>query len=195
MSVTSSDWTGDSSRPQWYPADYGFVPDTLAEDGDPLDTLVLLEDPTFPGCVVRARPVGVFWMGRRERSGRQDHLPPGGRPRLRDGDRPRRPPRPPAGRDRPLLRRVQGSRAGKGFGHPGLRGSSGRPGRDRSGPGPSQRVIGFSDFTGRTIRPKVALTTPAKEAYQHATAVRIPNQPAALISSLVTCLWSTWRPK
>jgi inorganic pyrophosphatase len=45
-----------------YPADYGFVPDTLAEDGDPLDALVLVEDPTFPGCVVRARPLGVFWM-------------------------------------------------------------------------------------------------------------------------------------
>jgi inorganic pyrophosphatase len=45
-----------------YPADYGFIPDTLAEDGDPLDALVLLEDPTFPGCWVRARPVGVFWM-------------------------------------------------------------------------------------------------------------------------------------
>jgi inorganic pyrophosphatase len=45
-----------------YPADYGFVPDTLAEDGDPLDALVLLEDPTFPGCLVRARPVGVIWM-------------------------------------------------------------------------------------------------------------------------------------
>ena len=45
-----------------YPADYGFVPDTLAEDGDPLDVLVLLDDPTFPGCWVNARPVGVFWM-------------------------------------------------------------------------------------------------------------------------------------
>ena len=45
-----------------YPADYGFVPDTLSGDGDPLDALVLLEDPTFPGCLVRARPVGVFWM-------------------------------------------------------------------------------------------------------------------------------------
>lgn len=45
-----------------YPADYGFVPDTLAEDGDPLDALVLVEDPTFPGCLVSARPVGVFWM-------------------------------------------------------------------------------------------------------------------------------------
>jgi len=45
-----------------YPADYGFVPHTLAEDGDPLDALVLLEDPTFPGCHLRARAVGVFWM-------------------------------------------------------------------------------------------------------------------------------------
>jgi len=45
-----------------YPADYGFVPDTLAEDGDPLDVLVMLEDPTFPGCWVRVRAIGVFWM-------------------------------------------------------------------------------------------------------------------------------------
>ena len=45
-----------------YPADYGFIPDTLGEDGDPLDALVLLEDPTFPGCWIAARPVGVFWM-------------------------------------------------------------------------------------------------------------------------------------
>jgi inorganic pyrophosphatase len=46
----------------FYPADYGFVPDTLAEDGDPLDALVLLDEPTFPGCMVESRPVGVFWM-------------------------------------------------------------------------------------------------------------------------------------
>lgn len=45
-----------------YPADYGFIPDTLGEDGDPLDALVLLEEPTFPGCWVTARPVGVLWM-------------------------------------------------------------------------------------------------------------------------------------
>jgi inorganic pyrophosphatase len=45
-----------------YPADYGFVPDTLAEDGDPLDVLVLLDEPTFPGCHISVRPVGVFWM-------------------------------------------------------------------------------------------------------------------------------------
>jgi len=45
-----------------YPSDYGFVPDTLAEDGDPIDALVLLTEPTFPGCLVHARVIGVFWM-------------------------------------------------------------------------------------------------------------------------------------
>jgi inorganic pyrophosphatase len=45
-----------------YPLDYGFVPGTLAEDGDPLDVLVVLDEPTFPGCRVLARPVAVFWM-------------------------------------------------------------------------------------------------------------------------------------
>ena len=45
-----------------YPADYGYVEHTLGEDGDPLDALVIMEEPTFPGCRVRARPVGVFWM-------------------------------------------------------------------------------------------------------------------------------------
>ncbi len=45
-----------------YPSDYGFLPHTLGEDGDPLDALVLLDERTFPGCHIRARPVGVFWM-------------------------------------------------------------------------------------------------------------------------------------
>lgn len=45
-----------------YPADYGYIEDTLGEDGDPLDALVLLDEPTFPGCVVRARAIGVFHM-------------------------------------------------------------------------------------------------------------------------------------
>ena len=45
-----------------YPTDYGFVPDTLALDGDPLDALVILDDPTFPGCLVRVRVIGVFQM-------------------------------------------------------------------------------------------------------------------------------------
>jgi inorganic pyrophosphatase len=45
-----------------YPADYGFVPQTLALDGDPLDVLVLVTEPTFPGCVMEVKPIGVFHM-------------------------------------------------------------------------------------------------------------------------------------
>ena len=45
-----------------YPLDYGFIEGTLAEDGEPLDALVWLDEPTFPGCLVTARPVAVFWM-------------------------------------------------------------------------------------------------------------------------------------
>ena len=45
-----------------YPSDYGYIFDTLAEDGDPLDALVLVWEPTFPGCLIEARPVGVFKM-------------------------------------------------------------------------------------------------------------------------------------
>ncbi|GAA4228060.1 inorganic diphosphatase [Actinomadura meridiana] len=45
-----------------YPADYGYIPGTLAEDGEPLDVMVLLEEPTFPGCEIAVRSIGVFWM-------------------------------------------------------------------------------------------------------------------------------------
>jgi inorganic pyrophosphatase len=45
-----------------YPADYGFIPETLGGDGDPLDALVLLEDPVYPGVWVHARPLGVLYM-------------------------------------------------------------------------------------------------------------------------------------
>ena len=45
-----------------YPADYGFIPETLALDGDPLDVLVLVTEPTFPGCVIEVKPIGVFHM-------------------------------------------------------------------------------------------------------------------------------------
>jgi inorganic pyrophosphatase len=45
-----------------YPADYGFIEDTVAGDGDPLDALVFVGEPTFPGCRIRARPVGLFRM-------------------------------------------------------------------------------------------------------------------------------------
>jgi inorganic pyrophosphatase len=48
--------------PVHYPADYGFIEGTLALDGDPLDALVLVWEPTFPGCLIEARPVGLFRM-------------------------------------------------------------------------------------------------------------------------------------
>jgi inorganic pyrophosphatase len=45
-----------------YPYDYGFVPNTLADDGDPLDGMVFMDQPTFPGCVIAARPLGMLEM-------------------------------------------------------------------------------------------------------------------------------------
>ncbi len=45
-----------------YPLDYGFIPGTIARDGEPLDALVWLDEPTFPGCLVTVRPVGMFVM-------------------------------------------------------------------------------------------------------------------------------------
>jgi len=48
--------------PLHYPGDYGLVPQTLYEDGDPLDVLVMVSEPTFPGCVIQARPLGLLRM-------------------------------------------------------------------------------------------------------------------------------------
>jgi len=55
-----------------YPADYGFIEDTLADDGDPLDALVLLEEPTFPGCLITCRVIGMFRM--RDEKGADDKV-------------------------------------------------------------------------------------------------------------------------
>jgi inorganic pyrophosphatase len=52
----------DLSTAVRYPTDYGFIRGTLGEDGDPLDALVVLEEPTFPGCHVACRPIGMFVM-------------------------------------------------------------------------------------------------------------------------------------
>lgn len=48
--------------PMHYPADYGFIPQTHYDDGDPLDVLTLGSDPLFPGCVVEVRPIGILKM-------------------------------------------------------------------------------------------------------------------------------------
>jgi inorganic pyrophosphatase len=45
-----------------YPADYGFIENSLGEDGDPLDALLLLPEPVLPGVIITARPVGMFEM-------------------------------------------------------------------------------------------------------------------------------------
>ena len=55
-----------------YPADYGFIEDTLADDGDPLDALVCLYEPTFPGCLIPVKPVGMFMM--RDEKGIDDKI-------------------------------------------------------------------------------------------------------------------------
>ena len=58
--------------PVHYPGDYGFIPGTLAEDGDALDIIVLVTDPTFTGCVLEARPVGALVM--RDEKGRDEKI-------------------------------------------------------------------------------------------------------------------------
>jgi inorganic pyrophosphatase len=45
-----------------YPTDYGFIPDTLSLDGDPLDVMVLVSEPTFPGCLIEVKPIALFRM-------------------------------------------------------------------------------------------------------------------------------------
>lgn len=45
-----------------YPFDYGFIPNTLAEDGAPLDAMVIMDEPTFAGCLITARPIGILDM-------------------------------------------------------------------------------------------------------------------------------------
>ncbi len=48
--------------PMHYPGDYGFIPGTVAEDGDPMDVLVLVQEPSFTGCMIEVRPVGILNM-------------------------------------------------------------------------------------------------------------------------------------
>ena len=96
-----------------YPADYGFIEGTLGQDGDPLDALVLVSEPTFPGCLIKCRAVAMFRMT--DEAGGDDKVlcvpagTSGARPRARHR---RRPPVPAAG-DRALLHRVQGPGTGQ----------------------------------------------------------------------------------
>ncbi|MDR2623965.1 MAG: inorganic diphosphatase [Methanobrevibacter sp.] len=45
-----------------YPVDYGFIPRTIYDDGDPMDIMVLIDQPTFPGCIIESRPIGIMKM-------------------------------------------------------------------------------------------------------------------------------------
>ncbi len=55
-----------------YPAEYGFIPGTLADDGDALDVVVLIDQPTFPGCLMRVRPIGILRL--RQENERDDKV-------------------------------------------------------------------------------------------------------------------------
>ena len=107
-----------------YPTDYGYVPETLAPDGDPLDVLVCVSEPTFPGCFVVTKAVGLFKMS--DEKGPDDHVVcvPCDDPGWNSIDDVEDLPAAPR-RDRPFLRGLQGPRRG-----PLLRG--GRLGRPRS---------------------------------------------------------------
>ena len=111
-----------------YPADYGFIPDTLSEDGDPLDAMVLLDEPTFTGCWVTVRPVGVFWMSDDAGPDAKILCVPAGDAALRARHRHQRPTAAPARRDLPLLRGVQDPRTRQALQRPGLGGRRGSPG-------------------------------------------------------------------
>lgn len=58
--------------PMFYPANYGFIPNTLADDGDPLDVLVVTRAPLVPGCVIAARPIGLIFM--EDESGKDEKI-------------------------------------------------------------------------------------------------------------------------
>ena len=126
-----------------YPADYGFVEGTLGEDGDPLDALCLVSEPTFPGCRIRARVVGVFRMTDekgpdekilcvplRDPSWLRVHDVHDITPELRE-------------RDRALLPGLQGPRGGEGR-DPGLRQPQ-RGGGDRRGGAGARRHLRIVD--------------------------------------------------
>jgi inorganic pyrophosphatase len=67
--------------PMHYPGDYGFIPGTLAEDGDPLDVLTLVQQPSYPGIMIEVRPVGVLNMVDQQECDQKILAVPNGDPR------------------------------------------------------------------------------------------------------------------
>ena len=68
--------------PMHYPGDYGFIPSTLAEDHDPLDVLTLVNEPSFTGCLIEVRPVGVLYMVDKEERDQKIMAVPNNNPRF-----------------------------------------------------------------------------------------------------------------
>jgi len=68
--------------PMHYPGDYGFIPGTLAEDHDPLDVLTLVNEPSFTGCLIEVRPVGVLYMVDKEERDQKIFAVPNNNPRF-----------------------------------------------------------------------------------------------------------------
>ena len=99
----------------FYPANYGFIPHTLSEDGDPLDCMVIAPTPVATGAVVRARPIGALLMEDEKGIDEKIIVVPIDRlhPLLQAGWQLSRPARDPDRADRPFLRALQGSRAGQ----------------------------------------------------------------------------------
>jgi hypothetical protein len=100
--------------PMTYPGNYGFVPHTLSDDGDPIDVLVCNTRPLIPGCVINVRPIGVLIM--EDNPARTKRSSPSRRrisPSAMKGQRLHRHARNHAAADRAFLRALQGSRAGQ----------------------------------------------------------------------------------
>ena len=99
--------------PMTYPGNYGFVPHTLSDDGDPIDVLICNTRPLVPGCVINVRPIGVLVMEDNSRAGRKDHCRSlaASDQALPSVQQLRRPARDHAAADRALLRALQGSRS------------------------------------------------------------------------------------
>src|SRR5579864_8913569 len=70
--------------PVHYPGDYGFIPGTLAADGDPLDVLALVEEPSFSGCLIEVRPIGMLNMIDRKKSDQKIVAVPNRNPRYQE---------------------------------------------------------------------------------------------------------------
>jgi inorganic pyrophosphatase len=68
--------------PMHYPGDYGFIPGTLAEDHDPLDVLTMVNEPSFTGCLIEVRPVGVLYMVDKEERDQKIIAVPNNNPRF-----------------------------------------------------------------------------------------------------------------